>query len=250
MFEKGMVPAFPGDFQADVAAGTLPQVSWLVPSSPLDEHPPAPPSLGQLAATRQALDTLMSNPAIWEKTVLFVTWDENGGFFDHVPPPVPPRGTAGEWLMTKPVIGNDIAPDGSTIAGPIGLGFRVPMLVLSPFAVGGLVCSDTFDHTSTLRFIETRFGVPVPNLAPWRRASTGDLTSAINFVAGARPTRTTLGAAMARGFGPASDGARVATQCTEAEAQSAQPKPYPVPTPQSLPSQEPGRARRPSGPVC
>ncbi len=57
------------------------------------------------------------------------------------------------------------------------------MLVVSPFARGGLVCSDTFDHTSTLRFLESRFGVEVPNLSQWRRSVTGDLTSAFNFAA-------------------------------------------------------------------
>ncbi len=69
------------------------------------------------------------------------------------------------------------------IRGPIGLGFRVPMLVISPFSRGGFVCNDTFDHTSTLRFLETRFGVEVPNLSHWRRSVTGDLTSAFNFAA-------------------------------------------------------------------
>jgi phospholipase C len=69
------------------------------------------------------------------------------------------------------------------IRGPIGLGFRVPMLVVSPFSRGGLVCSDIFDHTSTLRFIERRFGARVPNLSAWRRRVTGDLTSAFNFAA-------------------------------------------------------------------
>src|SRR5205085_1286025 len=125
----------------------------------------------------ECLSALMSNPAVWAKTVLFVTWDENGGFFDHVPPPVPPAGAAGEFLTVKNL------PDAAEgIRGPIGLGFRVPMLICSPFARGGYVCSDTFDHTSTLRFLETRFGVEVPNLSRWRRSVTGDLTSALNLV--------------------------------------------------------------------
>ena len=65
--------------------------------------------------------------------------------------------------------------------GPIGLGIRVPMIIMSPFSRGGFLCSDTFDHTSILRFLETRFGVEVPNLSAWRREVTGDLTSAFNF---------------------------------------------------------------------
>ena len=113
---------------------------------------------------------------VWEKTALFVTWDENGGFFDHVAPPVPPPLTPGEYLSVPDITGND-----GGITGPIGLGFRVPMLVLSPFSRGGFLCSERFDHTSILRFLETRFGVEVPNLSQWRRENTGDLTGAFNF---------------------------------------------------------------------
>src|SRR5207244_2506347 len=109
---------------------------------------------------------------------LFVTWDENGGFFDHVPPPAAPPGTPGEYVTVKPL--PDVAQG---IAGPIGLGFRVPLLVASPFSRGGFVSSEVFDHTSLLRFIETRFGAEVPNLSAWRRAVTGDLTAAFDFVA-------------------------------------------------------------------
>ena len=113
----------------------------------------------------------------WEKTALFLTWDENGGFFDHVAPPVPPAGAPGEYLTVPDVTGDD-----GEITGPIGLGFRVPMIVMSPFTRGGFLCSDPFDHTSILRFLETRFGVEVPNLSQWRRETTGDLTSAFNFI--------------------------------------------------------------------
>jgi phospholipase C len=249
LFQKGLLPAFPGDFQSDVAAGTLPSVSWVVPSSALDEHPPAPAPLGQLEATRQLLATLVANPAVWERTVVFVTYDENGGFFDHVPPPGAARGTPGEWLSAKPAVGSNVAPDGSVIDGPVGLGFRVPMLVLSPFSVGGLVCSQTFDHTSTLRFLESRFGVGVPNLSAWRRSVTGDLTAAIDF---AGSGGSGAGSEVLASAGPqvATDAQRVAVQCAEMIPAEAEPHAYPVPTPQSVPSQEPGRARRPSGPVC
>ena len=113
---------------------------------------------------------------VWEKTVLFITWDENGGFFDHVPPPVAPPETPGEYLTVP-----DIEGKWGGIAGPIGLGFRVPLLVTGPFGRGGFLCSDTFDHTSLLRFLETRFGAEVPNLSEWRRETTGDLTSALNL---------------------------------------------------------------------
>jgi len=75
----------------------------------------------------EALDALTANKAVWEKSALFYTYDENGGFFDHVPPPTPPPGTAGEELV------NDSALAGG-FKGPIGLGYRVPMLVISPFS--------------------------------------------------------------------------------------------------------------------
>jgi phospholipase C len=141
------------------------------------EHPAAPPEYGEFL-TSQVLSTLVSNPDVWAKTVLFVTYDENGGFFDHVPPPTAPAGTDGEYLTVSP-----LPSAASGIAGPIGLGFRVPCLVVSPFSRGGWYCPDTFDHTSLLRFIETRFGVEVPNLSPWRRAVTGDLTRSLPLTA-------------------------------------------------------------------
>jgi phospholipase C len=180
---KGIRTSFPDDFHADVARGSLPAVSWVIPSLLSCEHPAMPPAEGA-AGILHVLDVLTSNPAIWEKTALIVSYDENGGFFDHVPPPVAPAGTPGEYIT---------APRGvaasSGIAGPIGLGFRVPCLVISPFSRGGLVASDVFDHTSQLKFLERRFGVPVPNLSAWRRDVTGDLTAAFDF---ARPASDAL----------------------------------------------------------
>lgn len=97
-------------------------------------------------------------------------------------PPTPPAGTPGEEITVRP-----LPPSVGGIAGPVGLGFRVPCLVVSPFSRGGYVCSDTFDHTSLLRFLETRFGVGVPNLSAWRRSVTGDMTTAFGF---SRPPAT------------------------------------------------------------
>ena len=64
---------------------------------------------------------------------------------------------------------------------PLGLGLRVPAIIVSPWSRGGFVCSEVFDHTSTLRFLEKRFGVREPNISDWRRAVCGDLTSAFDF---------------------------------------------------------------------
>src|ERR1019366_3026441 len=169
---------FPHDFARDVAKDTLPSVSWLVaPTVPQDmsEHPPAPPARGEYY-THQVIRALASNPKMWAKTVLLLSYDENDGFFDHVPPPTPPPGTAGEYLTVDP-----LPADAGGVAGPIGLGMRVPMLVISPFSRGGHVFSETSDHTSQLRFLEARFGVTVPNLSTWRRGTTSDLTGSLHL---------------------------------------------------------------------
>jgi phospholipase C len=195
------------------------------------EHPPAPVVWGEHASST-VLQALTSNPNVWAKAALFITFDENGGFFDHVPPPVAPPGTAGEYLTVSP-----LPSDAGGVAGPIGLGFRVPLLIASPFARGGFVSSDVVDHTSTLRFLETRFGAEVPNLSAWRRSVTGDLTSAFNFAA---PDRTVPSLPVASLADP-----RVLS-CVASLAGSG----YPVPPNGGIPSQEPGTPVRPSGPVA
>src|SRR6202022_438857 len=172
---------------------------------------------------------LTSNSAQWAKTALFVTYDENGGFFDHVSPPTAPAGTPGEYI-TVPAVPDPTVVGIPPILGPIGLGFRVPMLILSPFSRGGFVSSDAFDHTSVLRFLETRFGAEVPNLSAWRRAAVGDLTSAFNFAA---PDQATSVLATPGGVPSVQ-------QCVDNLAGTTV---YPVPSQQILPSQEPGAAR-------
>jgi phospholipase C len=178
LYRKACDATFPDDFVRDVRTDELPAVSWLVaPSLPQDlsEHPPAPPARGEYF-THQVLSVLAANPRVWAKTVLMLSYDENDGFFDHVSPPTPPPGTAGEYLTVEP-----LPADAAGLAGPIGLGMRVPMLVISPFSVGGHVCREVADHTSQLRFLETRFGVEVPNLSSWRRSVTSDLVTALTF---------------------------------------------------------------------
>jgi phospholipase C len=159
-------------FMDDVRSGNVPQVSWL--HSNADEHPSGHPANGALFMY-DVLEALASRPDIWAKTVMFITYDENDGFFDHVPPPTSPPGTPGEWITTP------LPPAAAGIAGPTGLGFRVPMLVISPWSRGGWVCSETFDHTSIIRFMERRFGVTEPNISAWRRSTCGDLTSALRL---------------------------------------------------------------------
>ncbi len=166
LYDRGVaeVPDVVAAFQADVSNGTLPQVSWLIPTLDQSGHPPYSPADGEIFI-KSVLDALASNPAILNSTVFILTYDENGGFFDHVPSPVPPPGTPDEFLFTQ----------------PLGLGVRVPAFIISPWSRGGRVCSQVFDHTSILRFLETWTGVMEPNISAWRRQVCGDLTSAFDF---------------------------------------------------------------------
>ncbi|GHB81275.1 phospholipase C, phosphocholine-specific [Streptomyces cirratus] len=165
--------------RADVVAGTLPQVSWIAAPEAFSEHPNWPVNFGAWYIS-QVLDALTANPAVWAKTAFFITYDENDGFFDHVVPPYPPASSA--WGLSTADVSKDLyAGGGGYAAGPYGLGPRVPMIVVSPWSKGGYVCSETFDHTSVIRFMEKRFGVQEPNISPWRRAVCGDLTSAFDF---------------------------------------------------------------------
>ncbi len=170
---SGLAPNYPVDFVADVTAGTLPQVSWIHGPVVQCEHPATAPQWGE-NLVQTVLDTLTSNPEVWAHTLFILNYDENGGFFDHVPPPAPPHGTAGEYLSMNP-----LPTDAVGVAGPVGLGFRVPCLLMSPYTAGGFVATDVFDHTSTLFLLERLFDVPVPNVSAWRRDAVGDLTTAL-----------------------------------------------------------------------
>ncbi|NMZ26410.1 phospholipase C, phosphocholine-specific [Pseudomonas protegens] len=189
-----------GGFRNDVQAGKLPQVSWIVAPAAYSEHPgPSSPVQGGWF-TQEILLALTSNPEVWSKTVLLVTYDENDGFFDHMPSPSAPSRRKDGSFAGKSTLGFDSelfthpAPAGSTQqplpdGGVYGPGPRVPMLVLSPWSRGGWVNSQVFDHTSVLQFLEKRFGVREPNISAWRRAVCGDLTSVFNF---ADPNHETL----------------------------------------------------------
>jgi phospholipase C len=171
-------------FRQDVRSGNLPQVSWIVAPEAYSEHPNFPPDYGAWYVS-QFIDILASNPEVWSKTVLFLNYDEEGGFFDHMVPPTPPM-SRDQGLSTVDTV-NEIFPgDASHPAGPYGLGMRVPLIVVSPWSKGGWVNSQVFDHTSLIRFIEARFAKDNPdlietNITPWRRAVVGDLTSAFDF---------------------------------------------------------------------
>ncbi|MGF6806080.1 phospholipase C [Paraburkholderia sp. Clong3] len=167
----------------DVQNGTLPQVSWIVAPEAYSEHPNWPTNYGAWYID-QVLQILTSNPDVWSKTVLLINYDENDGFFDHIAAPFAAASSA-NGLSSVDITNEIYAGDAKNVAGPYGLGPRVPMLVVSPWSKGGYVCSEVFDHTSVIRFIEKRFGqqhnLGESNITPWRRAVCGDLTSAFNF---------------------------------------------------------------------
>jgi phospholipase C len=171
-------------FREDVSSGKLPQVSWIAAPEAFSEHPNFPPNYGAWYIA-QFIDILASHPEVWSKTALFINYDENGGFFDHMVPPTPPQ-SADQGASTIDAMDEIFPGDASHPSAPYGLGNRVPMIVVSPWSKGGWVNSQVFDHTSLIRFIEARFADEHPelvesNITAWRRAVAGDLTSAFNF---------------------------------------------------------------------
>jgi phospholipase C len=197
---KGVIDRTLVGFREDVQSGKLAQVNWVIAPYKYSEHPEASPTDGAYYISLM-LDALTSNPEVWSKTVLLINYDENDGLFDHIVPPMPPKsqeqgrhGLASDDLLAslsdefidmslypderRPIIPN-ADPGG---VQPIGLGPRVPMLVVSPWSAGGWVCSELFDHTSVLRFLEKRFNIEEPNISAWRRSICGDLTSAFDFL--------------------------------------------------------------------
>ena len=185
--------------KADVLAGKLAQISWIIPPQESSEHPgPSSPAQGA-DYTAQVLDALTADPDVWGRTVLLLMFDENDGFFDHVPPPAVPSAminlenqtglyyagasnidTHGEYHLKRSKEDVDLSHP-ELMNHPYGMGPRVPMYAISPWSKGGWVNSEVFDHTSVIRFLETRFGVHEPNISPWRRAVAGDLTSVFDF---------------------------------------------------------------------
>ncbi len=170
-------------FRRDTENGTLPTVSWLAAPQNFSDHPSAP-WFGAWYVS-EVMDILTQNPDVWKKTIFILAYDENDGYFDHVPPFTAPKhgdaaaGAVSEGIDTR----IDHVKSEEDHPGSIGLGFRVPLLIASPWSRGGRVNSQVFDHTSTLQFLETflnkKFGKDIreTNITPWRRTVCGDLTS-------------------------------------------------------------------------
>ena len=183
-------------FRQDVQQGKLPTVSWVVPAQRYSDHPSSP-WYGSWYIS-EIMDILTQDPKVWQKTIFILTYDENDGYFDHIPPFIPPNpyvknsgkcssgiDTAVEYVTLEQELleGRDKK---QARGGPIGLGFRVPLIIASPWTKGGKVCSEVFDHTSTLQFLE-RFlnkkfkrDIAMGQISSWRRTVCGDLTSVFN----------------------------------------------------------------------
>jgi phospholipase C len=141
-------------FKQDAANGTLPTVSWIVTPSDDSEHPPASVCVGE-NWTVQMLNSLMRGPD-WSSTAVFLTWDDFGGFYDHVAPQQ---------------------------IDSYGLGFRVPLLVISPYAKKGYIDHTQYEFSSMLRFAEDTLGLPT--LAK-RDKGANDMFNAFDFTQKAR----------------------------------------------------------------
>ncbi len=243
----------------DVNQGKLPRVSWIVAPQQFSDHPSSAWYGAWYVA--ETMNILTHNPEVWKKTVFILTYDENDGYFDHVPPFVAPHPRRPETGRVSKGIDTAVEyveleqdrkhhPRGAVRDGPIGLGYRVPLVIASPWSRGGNVCSQVFDHTSVLQFLEkflshkTGKKVEEPNISRWRRAVCGDLMS--SFQAAPRdkedeltyPSRDAVVEGIHKAsFKPLPGGFH---KFTDAELEQARRNPAASP---HLPQQEPGRRR-------
>ncbi|SEN15624.1 phospholipase C [bacterium A37T11] len=181
-------------FREDVRSGQLPTVSWLVAPQAFSDHPSSP-WFGAWYVS-EVLDILTKNPEVWKKTIFILNYDENDGMFDHIPPFVAPKpgdkdsgavsdgiDTADEYVTMEEEKARKDLEASEQREGPVGLGYRVPLIIASPWSRGGWVNSEVCDITSTIRFLETFLkkktgkDLTETNISPWRRTVTGDLSS-------------------------------------------------------------------------
>nr|WP_295796795.1 phospholipase C, phosphocholine-specific [Mucilaginibacter sp.] len=181
-------------FREDVNTGKLPTVSWVTAPENFSDHP----SAAWFGAwyVSEVLDILTKNPEVWKKTIFILAYDENDGYFDHVPPFTAPHShksgtgkvsegidTRVEFVTREQELARKDFPEHYEKENSIGLGFRVPLVIASPWSKGGWVNSEVFDHTSTLQFLEkflskkTGKNIVESNISDWRRTVCGDLTS-------------------------------------------------------------------------
>lgn len=177
-------------FRKDAEDKKLPLVSWLIAPEHFSDHPGSP-WYGAWYIS-EVLNILTKDPETWKKTIFIINYDENDGYFDHVLPFAPPmnpsqpvdmNGKDGVEYVNR---NQEFMLKEKLKQGTVGLGYRVPMIIASPWTKGGFVNSEVSDHTSVLQFLEKfirkKFNkeVTVDNISDWRRAICGDLTSAFN----------------------------------------------------------------------
>ena len=189
-------------FRKDVADDSLPAVSWLSAPERFSDHPGSAWYGAWYIA--EAINILIQNPNVWKKTIFILTYDENDGYFDHVPPFTAPHPTRpGSGVLSASIDAAveyvEATPEavrrspGEVRDSPLGLGYRVPLVIASPWSRGGYVCSQVFDHTSPIQFLEKwlsrRAGreIKEENISAWRRAVCGDLTAAFRSEPAAAP---------------------------------------------------------------
>jgi len=182
-------------FRKDVESKNLPLVSWLIAPEHFSDHPGSP-WYGAWYIS-EVLNILTQDPEMWKKTIFIINYDENDGYFDHVLPFAPPLNPSQPVDMNGPdgveyvnknqeYMSSPTLKDHEKVEGTVGLGYRVPMIIASPWTKGGFVNSEVSDHTSVLmfleKFIQKKFNkkVTVDNISDWRRAICGNLTSAFN----------------------------------------------------------------------
>ncbi|KAM5484990.1 putative phospholipase C [Microsporum audouinii] len=174
--KKGM--SYPGleKLYKDARAGTLPEVSFIVGPMELSEHPPWLPKDGAWLQ-QQVIDAVTQSPK-YGKTVLLISYDESGGFGDHVTPYHSPKGTPGEWMRDYLGVQGDIF---------VGPGWRLPFYVISPFTRGGRVFTEHADHTSQILFVEEWLAsrgysnVTLDSMVHWRREHMSNLVNMLDF---------------------------------------------------------------------
>ncbi|KAG5927950.1 hypothetical protein E4U42_001487, partial [Claviceps africana] len=182
--------SFPGlqAFYDACANGTLPQVSWIIGPQEQSEHPPNMPVDGAWLQ-KKIVDAVVHGPA-YRHTALIISYDEQGGWADHVIPPVAPREAAGEWIPDPFGARDGRQQQVQAPLVPIGPGPRVPRFIISPWTRGGHVFAETGDHTSDLLFIEAWAAANGYNttavstegiLTPWRRRHMTDMVNAFDF---------------------------------------------------------------------
>ncbi len=175
--EDGNADNLANAIKADVLAGNLAQVSWVVTNQQYSEHPDGAPTDGAYFIGRVLKAVHDADPDVFNSTLFIYNYDENDGDFDHVPPPSPAPGTTDEFVLETSF---------EPVPLPVGLGFRVPVILISPWSRGGWVTSEVFDHTSVIQLMEkwtAAIGKPAPSpyVSAWRRSVSGDLLNALDF---------------------------------------------------------------------